>query len=64
MTTINAIRPHDAKVSANGRRRARPDRSHRDDALLDGVMASYIRDIAGRPGLPTRRRSPRSAPLS
>lgn len=56
MTTINAICPHDTKVSANGRRRARPARSHRDDALLDGVMASYIRDIAGRPGVATRHR--------
>jgi hypothetical protein len=56
MTHINATCPHDTKVGANSLRRAHLDRNHRDDALLDGVMAAYIRDIAGRPGLATRRR--------
>jgi hypothetical protein len=56
MTHINAIGPHGTKVSATSRHRARLDRSHRADALLDGVMAAYIRDIAGRPGFATRRR--------
>jgi hypothetical protein len=59
MTPISAIRPHSTTVSAKSLRRARLNRSHRQGAVLDGVMAAYIRDIAGRPGLPTSRRDVR-----